>query len=226
MTPLAMAISRALIHFVWQGSIVGLLLWMTLFGFRNKSATARYIISCLGLALLALTPLATVWISYASATASSSGPVVGGTTGLAVLDSGVRAVSQTLWLGWVQSWALPLWSAGVVAFSLRLVLGYTHTFRLRRRAKPAAEHVVAVVARLKSAMGVGRPIRVMMSAMSDSPSVVGWLRPIILLPAATLMGLTALQLEAILAHEIGHIKRYDYLVNIVQIGRASCRERV
>jgi TonB family protein len=56
-----------------------------------------------------------------------------------------------------------------------------------------------------------------MSSMSDSPSVVGWLKPVILLPAATLMGLTPLQLEAILAHEIGHIKRYDYLVNMLQM---------
>jgi len=53
--------------------------------------------------------------------------------------------------------------------------------------------------------------------MSDSPSVVGWLRPVILLPAATLAGLTPLQLEAILAHEIGHIRRHDYLINILQM---------
>jgi beta-lactamase regulating signal transducer with metallopeptidase domain len=51
----------------------------------------------------------------------------------------------------------------------------------------------------------------------DSPSVVGWLRPVILLPAATLAGLTPMQLEAILAHEIAHIKRFDYLVNILQM---------
>jgi TonB family protein len=66
-------------------------------------------------------------------------------------------------------------------------------------------------------MKVQRRIAVLVSAMSDSPSVVGWMRPVILLPAATLMGLTPLQLEAILAHEIGHIKRYDYLVNMMQM---------
>jgi TonB family protein len=66
-------------------------------------------------------------------------------------------------------------------------------------------------------MGVRRRVRVLLSVMSDSPSVVGWLRPVILLPAATLAGLTPLQLEAILAHEIGHIRRHDYLVNILQM---------
>jgi len=53
--------------------------------------------------------------------------------------------------------------------------------------------------------------------MVESPSVIGWLRPMILLPPATLMGLTSLQLEAIIAHEIAHMKRYDYLVNMVQM---------
>ena len=56
-----------------------------------------------------------------------------------------------------------------------------------------------------------------MSSMVESPSVIGWLRPMILLPPATLMGLTSLQLEAIIAHEIAHMKRYDYLVNMVQM---------
>src|SRR5262249_9924774 len=66
-------------------------------------------------------------------------------------------------------------------------------------------------------MGVRRRVRALMSSMVESPSVIGWLRPVILLPPATLMGLTSLQLEAIIAHEIAHIRRYDYLVNMVQM---------
>ena len=49
MTALAMAVSRALIHFIWQGSIVGLLLWTTLFALRKRSANARYLASCAAL---------------------------------------------------------------------------------------------------------------------------------------------------------------------------------
>src|SRR5262249_16695356 len=66
-------------------------------------------------------------------------------------------------------------------------------------------------------MRVSRRIAVLISEMTESPSVVGWIRPVILLPTATLMGLTPLQLEAILAHEIGHIRRYDYLINMLQM---------
>ena len=121
------------------------------------------------------------------------------------------------WLNWLQRWALPLWSLGVVVFSARLMLGCRHAFLLRRRGEAPSSSVIGVVTRLTRLMRVDRPVRVLISSMSDSPSVVGWLRPVILLPAATLIGLTPLQLEAILAHEIAHIRRHDYFVNILQM---------
>jgi hypothetical protein len=66
-------------------------------------------------------------------------------------------------------------------------------------------------------MAIEQPIRILMSHAADGPSVVGWLRPVLLIPAATLTGLTPEQLEAVLAHELAHIRRYDYLVNMLQM---------
>jgi TonB family protein len=117
----------------------------------------------------------------------------------------------------LQSWALPLWSLGVLAFSLRLVLGSKQVATLRRRGVPADASVVEMVACLAKRMGLTRPVRVLISALADGPSVVGWIRPVILLPSATILGLTPQQLESVLAHEIAHILRYDYMVNILQI---------
>src|SRR5689334_2561280 len=215
MTPLELAISRALIHFVWQGSIVWLVLSMILRGLRKKSTGTRYAASCTALAILAVMPVITAWALYSSANGSIP-EVIQGTA--SAIDMKIPAdPAQFLWLTRLQTWAIPAWSIGVVAFSIRLVLGCRYAYRLRRRAMPAGECIVAAVERLRRLMGVDRRIRILLSAMSDSPSVVGWLRPVILLPAATLTGLTSLQLEAILAHEIGHIKRYDYVVNIVQM---------
>ena len=70
---------------------------------------------------------------------------------------------------------------------------------------------------LRTRMGLTRPVRLLISSLAEGPSVVGWIRPVILLPAATLLGLTPEQLEAVLAHEFAHIRRYDYLVNILQM---------
>jgi TonB family protein len=217
MTPLAYALSRALIHFLWQGSAIGIVLWITLFALRKRSPDARYLAACGALILMALAPVMTTWLSY-----SGSGPSHVIDRDLPVSTSGIGGVPAGLdtylpWSAAVQQWALPLWSIGVLLFSVRLTFGCKYAFLLRRRGSPAGAGVVEMVIRLARVMDVRRPTRVLISSMTDSPSVVGWLRPVILLPAATLMGLTPLQLEAILAHEIGHIKRYDYLVNLVQM---------
>src|SRR5262245_3366522 len=217
MTPLASAISGALIHFVWQGSIVGVALGLALFGLRRRSPNSRYITSCLALALLAVMPLVTTWLLYSRPAPTRA---VTGVAGVSEVISTAAAHLQprsTLWLNWLRLWALQFWSVGVLLFSVRLILGYKHAFTLRRRGSPSGESIIAVVARLTKIMGVRRRVRALMSSMVESPSVIGWLRPVILLPPATLMGLTSLQLESIIAHEIAHIRRYDYLVNMVQM---------
>src|SRR5207245_2644595 len=72
------------------------------------------------------------------------------------------------------------------------------------------------VARRAARLRVSRPVRVLESAVVQVPAVVGWLRPVILLPASALTGLTPQQLDVLLAHELAHVRRYDYLVNLVQ----------
>jgi beta-lactamase regulating signal transducer with metallopeptidase domain len=69
---------------------------------------------------------------------------------------------------------------------------------------------------LAERLAVRRAVQLTESALIQIPTVVGWLRPVILLPASALTGLNTEQLEAILAHELAHIKRYDYLVNMLQ----------
>ena len=75
---------------------------------------------------------------------------------------------------------------------------------------------VATLDDLRHRLGVSRPVRLLKSALVEVPTVIGWFRPVILLPAATLSGLTPGQLEAILAHELAHVRRLDYLVNAFQ----------
>jgi peptidoglycan/xylan/chitin deacetylase (PgdA/CDA1 family) len=72
------------------------------------------------------------------------------------------------------------------------------------------------LARLSGQLRVSRPVRLCVSALVEVPAVIGWLRPVILVPASALTGLSAPQLEALLAHELAHIRRHDYLVNLLQ----------
>jgi beta-lactamase regulating signal transducer with metallopeptidase domain len=85
------------------------------------------------------------------------------------------------------------------------------------RGKAADAQLGSAFAELAGRMGVARPVRLLLSKVTDSPSVTGWLRPVVLLPVAAAAGLTPDQLEAVLAHELAHIRRHDYLVNLLQM---------
>jgi beta-lactamase regulating signal transducer with metallopeptidase domain/HEAT repeat protein len=109
------------------------------------------------------------------------------------------------------------WLLGVSALSLRLLISSLHVARLKRRGhEPPGADWLERLDRLKAALQISRPVRLVKSVLVEVPAVVGWLRPVILLPAAALTGLAPAQLETILAHELAHIRRHDYLVNLLQ----------
>jgi bla regulator protein blaR1 len=81
---------------------------------------------------------------------------------------------------------------------------------------PVPEALEATLARLREALRISTPVRLFQSALVQVPTALGWLRPVVLVPAGALVGLTASQLELVLAHELAHIRRRDYLVNLLQ----------
>ena len=122
------------------------------------------------------------------------------------------------WLNGHLGWVLGGWLLGVCLFSLRLVVGWVAIERLKRvGAQSVVGDLRMKVDDLASRLRISRPIRLLESALAEVPAVIGYLKPIILLPVQACTGLTAAQLEAILAHELAHIKRCDYAVNCVQV---------
>ena len=218
MTPILYAFRGALLHLLWQGVLISGLLWLALYWLRKRSANARYLVSCAALAVMAILPGITTWLLYA--TPAMATPV---THAAASVPAAVAVFSRVApsvtgrWLAAVQAWILPIWSAGVLLLSLRVVVGWRQIAVLRRRGQEAAEPLVSALAAVAERMGVTRRVRLLVSAVADGPSVAGWIRPVILLPAAAVSGLTPEQLESILAHELAHIRRYDHAVNLVQL---------
>ena len=218
MTPVTHALTSALLHFIWQGIAVGLLLWITLFVLRRNSANSRYAASCIALAVLALAPVMTGWMAYqpeSAASGISSAASIGSAPGF-LRSAGSVAPVITESLKGIDVWILPLWVTGVLIFALRLAWAGGHASSLRRHGEEAEAAILSLVASLAERAGVKGSIRVLMSSIAEMPSVVGWIRPVLLLPAAVVVGLTPQQLEAVIAHELAHIRRKDYLVNILQ----------
>jgi beta-lactamase regulating signal transducer with metallopeptidase domain len=218
------AFNSALVHSLWQDTFVGLLLWGALVVLRHSSANARYVVCCAALALMAALPIATTIVF-------SERGVMGGSSTPALVspappaDDTLRptaaqpadAARPLGWLASLKPWMLPIWLAGVMACSLRLVMAGLHTVALRRRSDPEQGSIAAMVAALAARIGVSRSVSVRISTMTEGPATLGFLRPVILLPPAVALGVTPQQLEALLAHELAHIRRHDYLVNVLQM---------
>jgi beta-lactamase regulating signal transducer with metallopeptidase domain len=177
--------------------------------------TARYLAACVAMALMIALPAAAVIPLVAPASHAIDGRP---TRSEVLADHDVyRIFVARSW----QTWIVPnfptivgVWMAGAGIFSVRLLGGFVLARRwMRRDSRPI---VWPSIDRLKERMGVGQAVTLLESAGVEVPMVVGWLRPAILVPVATLSGLAAPELDAILAHELAHIRRHDYLVNVLQ----------
>jgi beta-lactamase regulating signal transducer with metallopeptidase domain/type II secretory pathway component GspD/PulD (secretin)/protein involved in polysaccharide export with SLBB domain len=111
--------------------------------------------------------------------------------------------------------AVGVYFAGLFLMALRLAVGYSRLRLLTARATPLYD-LAATLHRLAVRMGIHSPIRLLASSAIEVPTLLGALKPLILLPAAALAGLSTAQLEALLAHELAHIRRHDYLANLLQ----------
>lgn len=114
-------------------------------------------------------------------------------------------------------WLVAGWLAGALGMSAWHILGWSLSQRLRRRAsEEVPAHVRATVERLCRQLKISCVVGIRQSAATAAPMVIGWLKPVLLAPACVLSGLPSSELEAILVHELAHIRRHDYLVNLCQ----------
>jgi len=223
--PLVHALGWTLLHLCWQGTLVAAVLWCVLEVLDGRSSQMRYAAACLALGLMVVLPLAT-FAHLASAEyrqrAAFDSPADVTEPGIVVqVGAGEMSVPWSVRIVAVLDQALPwvllAWFAGVILFVVRLNVGLMVARRMRSVATtaPPAELQQAFDA-LRRRLGVERAVRLMHSALVQAPTVIGWLRPVVLVPASCLTGLSTMQIEAILAHELAHIRRHDYLVSVLQ----------
>jgi beta-lactamase regulating signal transducer with metallopeptidase domain len=205
-----------LLHFLWQGILVAALyaLARALAGDRI-SARGRYALACASLLAMTVAPALTYWWHGNSGQAAGIGELTDwGARQLApaVAHSPVTDPWQQAMPGIVMAWF-----AGAAACSLRLLMGFISAAALRRtRQAPVLTEWQQTLDRLIERMHVSRSVRLLATDRVDSPSVIGWLRPVILAPVGVLCRLAPEQVEALLAHELAHVRRHDYLVNVLQ----------
>jgi len=220
--PLVQAIGWALLHLLWQGVLVAAILAATLALLQRQSANARYLASCGALLLLVALGIATAYRVYEPGVeAGFSSPI--GLRPSATLDLSAAADAPAAALDLVSivnahlAQIVAIWLAGVLILSTRLIAGWVAARRLAvRGTHVAGEQWQRSLYRIASTLRLWRPIKLLESAAVEVPTVVGWLRPVVLLPVASLSGLSTQQIEMVLAHELAHIRRHDFIINLMQ----------
>lgn len=237
--PVFNSLGWALLHFLWQGTLIAILARAVMMIFLQKrAANLRYLLMCAALVLMLFSPVITFSLIYGSererilnvdetrlvnkqpglsaAVTASENPRIyqpfGGN------NNEAESYGSSLILKFEASfpWLVLLWLAGIFILSARLAVNW---LAVRRLASDEAKQLIEwqpAVNRLARTLGISKSVKLLESSIVRVPVTVGWLKPVILFPFGMVLSLTPQQLESIIAHELAHIRRYDYLVNIFQ----------
>eukprot|EP00913_Durusdinium_trenchii_P013392 g12573.t1 len=286
--PIAERFGWSLVHLLWQGAAVGILLAIVLWLLRHRSANARYLAAVtalfslpalLGISCVTFVPpnqctATTIAPETAAAGTNLSGdstpsnhsqpthsPATGSLSDAPVVSSdavigapsprdvpletnrnhshevrdandtsevdATQSASFTLpqsllrrWAALIESalhWIVGIWVIGLTVLSVRHLGGWYAMQRLRvHGTAPVAPALQATLNRLRAQFRIRRPVTLMQTSRLAVPSLIGFLKPVILLPGCVMTGLTLRQLETVLAHELAHVRRHDYVTNLLQ----------
>jgi GWxTD domain-containing protein len=213
-TSLATVIGWTLLHSLWEGALIAGVLACALWLSHRASAGFRYALACLALLAMPVAFGVTLAILYPGAPVRMILPNIPFEQ---VRGSPLAAPASPLSWSDRLAWVAPFWLTGVCCFYIYRLGSWLAAQRLRRTGTCAAPQLWQdIVRKLAQRIGVSRPVALLESCLADVPIVVGYLRPVILVPLGMLMELPSEQAEAILLHELSHILRADYLANLLQ----------
>jgi beta-lactamase regulating signal transducer with metallopeptidase domain len=219
-----------LIHFLWQGSALAIIAAAALRFCRRRSSTVRYIVACLALGAMLAAPLLTAFMLASelspatfvsrSALLDAGPPIAAGRGTLEVFRAAQEVLAKTARVSTIEVYfplIVSVWLAGVAVLLLRTFRAWYQIRRLHKAALGWAPSLWQLPAnRLAQRLRLQKSVRVVEFTAVDVPTVLGWLRPVIILPVAAVAQLPPGQVEAVLAHELAHVRRHDYLVNLLQ----------
>jgi beta-lactamase regulating signal transducer with metallopeptidase domain len=236
------ALGWTVFHSLWQTTLIAFVTGIILALLRHKAAKTRYRVASLGMSAMLLAAS----VTFAMYLFDGATPVEQPTTQsvVATVDNDkIQAIVAPATMpvpvqpteakpnqGFAQRFSkindlatqnLPLivliWFAGMLLFLLKLLGGLLQVFDLKRRMNFSADAYWAdLLQKLTEKVGVKTQIELLESALVRSPITIGHLKPVILFPIGIINLLSEKEVEAILAHELAHIMRKDYIVNILQ----------
>lgn len=221
-TPAAEVIARTLLHSFWQSAGILVVLLFILRITPEKHSTARYFVSYAGIIRLLLISGYTFFEGW------QKSAVIESTIRREIVTSPPLAAKQNFTpsvtfmdqanslIGACTPYVVMLWIFGVCFFLFRLSGSWWYLYAIRRNAIILSGDLASQLKTLASKLNIRRTILLAESAGVHVPLVIGYIKPMLLIPAGFVSGLSTQQVEAIFIHELAHIRREDYLLNVVQ----------
>ncbi len=221
------ALSWALVHSLWQGLLVYMLLRAVLAAIPGKYASARYIAAVSALAALTGAFIATFvylyntglpTVHYAIAGVTMAGQDITATTAMPVENKAGLLQALSTWFNTHTQLIVNIYLGGMMLLLFRIVYNlYTlKNLKYRGTTLPGATWQ-QMLAKCRDISGINSRVQLFFSTRVTVPMVMGTLKPVILVPVALANQLSTREAEAILLHELAHIRRHDYLVNMIQL---------
>ena len=221
-------LTTALIHFVWQGAVLTLILLVIVKLLDVRTARLRYLLSVGTLLVMGMAPIVTAMLHHQGNSqpehspvelSGQSNPIIEEHTAINTAGRIVAALqkgSATPWNPSIEVYVLIAWLVGVSILSIRLAIGFGVTLWIRVNVKPLPDEFEQRVRILSDRLSVSARQRVFACVRVGQAVAVGFIRPVVLIPASWLTQLTPQMIEAVIAHELAHIRRLDLWVNLMQ----------
>ncbi len=233
--PLVQAWTTVLLHFVWQGTAIAIAVRLVLELLPERQVHARYQAGIVGLLAMIFVPAVTFWSIDRSATpvlpaqmasvdfAPIAADIAFASIPMEIPDSSALIEqpqpAEVPWSFYVPHCRVALfafWGLAQAVLGARLIFGAVVVWRIRRTAERVTGEMQATVSRLAKRMGMRTAPALLRSSKLTDAATIGFLRMSIVVPAAWIGQMTPEMLEAVLAHELSHVRRYDVWVNLIQ----------
>ncbi|GGM87875.1 hypothetical protein GCM10010967_20620 [Dyadobacter beijingensis] len=223
------ALCLTLMHSLWQGLVAAILAGGILLFTQKSKPVLRYnLLASVMLLLIAGTVLTFLFsLEKSGVVPGAAKPFSGEWVARAVLQNGDTVVQMTAETDWVTRMVqffsrhaqliVTAWFAVFAFKSLQAVSGLFYLNRITRSVSAPEMRWIVRFYELAERMRIRQEIELRESVQVTVPMVIGFLKPVVLVPLGMLANLPAAQVEAILLHELAHIRRRDYLVNLLQI---------
>jgi len=221
-SPMAEALGYTLLYSLWQAFIVSLCLRLILKFIPNAASRIKYLLSYFAYLVVALWFISTLFIQFMNikSVLFSNQLIESNFLQHTTLQATTQFDFPTFSFSFINNYVpfvTGFYLLGMMWFSLKLILNYFQTIQLKNKALTILEDEWQVrILQLSKQMKIDKKVVAFFSYKIESPVMVGFFKPVILLPFATLNHLSVQQFEAILLHELAHIRRNDYLFNLLQ----------